>query len=87
MTMESTTTPEPPAIPPLPPATGYAASEADDLPNEREALAVGLAIVEHYEPTGESDFDKGMRLLQRALRAKKRKPHNGPDQRPAAKTP
>ena len=56
--------------------TGSAASEADDLPNEREALAAGLAIVRDYMPDGESDFDKGMRLLQGALGVKKRKPQN-----------
>ena len=58
-----------------------AASEADDLPNEREALAAGLAIVEHYEPDGESDFDKGMRLLQQAIGVKKRKPQNAAGER------
>jgi hypothetical protein len=61
---------------PFAPLTGSAASEADDVPDEREALAAGLAIVEHYEPSGESDFDKGMRLLQQALGVKKRKPQN-----------
>lgn len=61
---------------PFAPLTYSEASEADDLPNEREALAAGLAIVEHYEPKGEMDFDKGMRLLQQALGVKKRKPQN-----------
>jgi hypothetical protein len=59
---------------PFAPLTGSAASEADDLPNEREALTAGLAIVKDYVPDGESDFDKGMRLLQQALGLKKRKP-------------
>lgn len=56
--------------------SGSETSEVDDLPNEREALAAGLAIVGHYEPSGESDFDKGMRLLQQALGVKKRKSPN-----------
>lgn len=70
---------------PFAPLTGSAASEADDLPNQREALAAGLAIVEHYTPDGESDFDKGMRLLQQALGAKKRKPQNAELSEPGAK--
>jgi hypothetical protein len=66
---------------PFAPLTGSAASEADDLPSEQEAIAAGLAIVEHYEPIGESDFDKGMRLLQQARGVKKRKPQNDQAQR------
>jgi len=43
----------------------------EDDANERDATAVGLAILE-AEYDGDSDFDKGMRLLQEQLTAKRK---------------
>lgn len=41
----------------------------DDITTEREAIAMGLALLKG-DYTGESDFDKGMRLLQLKLGVK-----------------
>ena len=41
-------------------------------PDEKDAVACGLALLQH-EWTGESDFDKGVRLLQEKMGIKKKK--------------
>lgn len=45
---------------------GSAIDEQDRMPSEREALDAGLALVT-AKWGGDSDFDKGMRLLQKAI--------------------
>lgn len=42
----------------------------DDMPNEREAISMGLALA-GAEWNGDSDFDRGMRLLQERMFGKK----------------
>ena len=54
------------ASPPLPGPTGEAIDDSDRMPTEREAMEAGLALVS-AKWNGESDFDQGMRLLQKAM--------------------
>lgn len=48
----------------------------DDTPDEREALAMGLTLVS-AKWDGDSDFDRGMRLLQEHPFGKKGQVGNG----------
>lgn len=60
----------------------------EEEPNEQEAIALGLAIV-GAKWDGDSDFDRGMRLLQERLFRKKGESHDGPegdDRKPAGGT-
>ena len=55
--------------------TGLTDCDDPDAPlSEKEAIATGLILVDTYKPTSGSDFDKGMRILQAALRKPKTKP-------------
>jgi len=42
-----------------------------DMPNEKKAIAAGLALLA-ADYNGESDFEKGMRQLQKMIRDAKR---------------
>ena len=55
-----------PTSPPLPVPTGAAIDDSDRMPTEREAMEAGLALLSATWG-GESDFDQGMRLLQKAM--------------------
>ena len=44
--------------------------DGEPIPTEHEAIAAASALIEHYEPASGlagSDFDKGMRALQRLI--------------------
>lgn len=54
----------------LHPACSAADSDGEEMPKEQEAIEAGLALVD-AKWDGESDFDKGMRLLQHKLGIKR----------------
>ena len=54
----------------------------EELPTEQEAIEAGLAIVA-AKWDGDSDFDRGMRLLQKLLGASVSVPCDPPVDRPA----
>ena len=48
----------------------------DEIPNERDAIRIGLEIVQDYKPDrgdDASDFDRGMALLQDWLKDSKKR--------------
>lgn len=44
--------------------------QSDDIVTENEAIERGIELLKNYKPTGTSDFDKGMKILQDAIRRK-----------------
>lgn len=55
----------------LAPAAGSVADvDGEPTPNEHEAIAIGLALL-NAKWSCRSDFDKGMRLLQKQLKIKR----------------
>lgn len=51
-------------------ACSAADEDGEEMPKEQEAIEAGLALVD-AKWDGESDFDKGMRLLQQKLGIKR----------------
>lgn len=43
----------------------------ESIVTENEAIETGISILQYYKPKGDSDFDKGMKILQDAIRGKR----------------